>query len=227
MPFYRTWRFWESVVASCVAALLLWLLSKLLQPIGPLVTAMGWEGFPAWFGNLGWFLFVMTLAVWWVNRRHNLQRPLDLQPSTGLTMAPVDREARSLSSLSTAQSFEVLQAFPERGANQQLVYPLKFKIQMKNRVGEPLEIYNPRWIRAPDRWPPQPPSIVKFKPSPNAKDCDSLKLAADQDAFVWVGLDKALSEDEIRIRREQRRLGAIEFTAQRDDGSEMQIRVDL
>lgn len=69
MHFYRTWRFWESVLASVAAVVLLWLLGELLEPLQAVVIRMGWDGFAWWFAKLGWFLFAATLAVWYVNRR--------------------------------------------------------------------------------------------------------------------------------------------------------------
>jgi len=88
MSFYKTWRFWESVVASAVAAALLWLLGQLLKPVRATVIGMGWDGFVEWFANLGWFLFVMTLAIWFVNRRGLHQTEATIAPPAAASTTP-------------------------------------------------------------------------------------------------------------------------------------------
>jgi hypothetical protein len=126
----------------------------------------------------------------------------------------------------TAHGFQVLQVYPDRSTKAGLQYPLKLRVQAKNKHGEAVHVYNPRWIRTADGWPSQPPKIVKLREAKNAADGDSAKIAPNQDLFIWVGMDPSVTDNDIRMRRETRTLGALEVTVQKGSGEE-HVRIPL
>lgn len=95
MSFYKTWRFWEAVIASTLSVPIAWLLGKVFGPIRDGIVAMGWDGFAAWFANLGWFLFVASWTGWFVWRRPLTATRIVAESTrsapVGLTQAATDK----------------------------------------------------------------------------------------------------------------------------------------
>jgi hypothetical protein len=174
-----------------------------------------------WLHEVGWLAFFVTVSLWLVTAK--LGRKAAPSASGELSH---DRRYQSARQTST-NKLVLVEAAPDRSANPSREWPLKLRARFRNDSPESIKVENPRWERWPDpEWPPRVPTALMLRQGARTADQTSLVVNAGGEFSLWVGLDPALRETDVRARHERRQLGMIEFTVTSLAGRE-DVKVQL